>query len=98
MKIHIRNGRLVDPKNGIDAARDVYIAEGRVVGVGASPGGFTADREIDATGLRVVPGLVDLSARLREPGLEYKATLDSELYAAVAGGVTSLACPPATAA
>ena len=96
MKIHIRNGRLVDPKNGIDAARDVYIAEGRVVGVGASPGGFTADREIDATGLRVVPGLVDLSARLREPGLEYKATLDSELYAAVAGGVTSLACPPDT--
>jgi len=96
VKIHIRNGRLVDSKNGVDAVRDVYIAEGRVAGVGAPPGGFKADREIDATGLLVAPGLVDLSARLREPGLEYKATLDSELYAAVAGGVTSLACPPDT--
>lgn len=96
MRIHIKGGRLVDPKNGLDAARDVYIAEGRVVSVGAAPGGFKADREIDATGLLVAPGLVDLSARLREPGLEYKATLDSELYAAVAGGVTSLACPPDT--
>lgn len=96
MKIHVRNGRLVDPKHGIEAARDLYIAEGRVVGIGTSPGGFLADHEIDATGLVVAPGLVDLSARLREPGLEYKATLESELYAAVAGGVTSLACPPDT--
>jgi len=96
VKIRINNGHLVDPRNGVDAARDVYIAEGRIAGVGKPPGGFKADREIDATGLLVAPGLVDLSARLREPGLEYKATLDSELYAAVAGGVTSLACPPDT--
>jgi dihydroorotase len=96
MKIHIRDGRLVDPKNGIDAQRDLYLAAGRVVGVGAAPEGFHANRTIDASGCIVAPGLVDLSARLREPGFEYKATLESEMLAAVAGGVTSLACPPDT--
>jgi len=96
MKIQIRNGRLIDPKRAIDAVQDLFVADGRIAGVGTAPGGFNADREIDASGLTVAPGLVDLSARLREPGLEYKATLDSELYAAVAGGVTSLACPPDT--
>ena len=96
MRIHIKGGRLVDPKHGIDTQRDLYLGDGRVAGVGSSPGGFRAERVIDATGLVVAPGLVDLAARLREPGLEYKATLDSELYAAVAGGVTSLACPPDT--
>jgi dihydroorotase len=96
MKIHIRNGRLIDPANGIDAQRDLFVAAGRIVAVGAAPDGFSANRVIDATGLVVCPGLVDLSARLREPGLEYKATLESEMAAAVAGGVTSLACPPDT--
>ena len=96
MKIHIKNGRLIDPKNGIDAVRDVYIAAGKVVAVGTAPDGFTANRTIDATDKIVCPGLVDLSARLREPGFEYIATLDSEMNAACAGGVTSLACPPDT--
>lgn len=96
MKIHIKNGRLVDPKNGIDGKRDLFIAGGEIVGVGAPPDGFGANKTIDATGLVVAPGLVDLSARLREPGFEYKATLQSEMRAAVAGGVTSLACPPDT--
>ncbi len=96
MKIHIRNGRLIDPRHGIDARRDLYIAAGRVVGVGEAPADFHANRVIDAEGLVVCPGLVDLSARLREPGLEYRATLESEMRAAAAGGVTSLACPPDT--
>jgi dihydroorotase len=96
VKVHVKGGRLVDPKHGVDAARDLFLVEGRVAGVGTAPGGFRADRVVDATGLVVAPGLVDLSARLREPGLEYKATLESELRAAVAGGVTSLACPPDT--
>ncbi|MCE5181975.1 MAG: dihydroorotase [Betaproteobacteria bacterium] len=96
MKIHIRNGRLIDPKNGIDAQRDVFIAAGKVAAVGAMPEGFHANRVIDASGLVICPGLVDLSARLREPGYEYKATLESEMLAAVAGGVTSLVCPPDT--
>ena len=96
MKIHIKGGRLIDPKNGIDATQDIYIAAGKVVAIGAAPGGFCANRTLDATGKIVCPGLVDLSARLREPGFEYKATLASEMAAAAAGGVTSLACPPDT--
>ncbi|BAN34058.1 dihydroorotase, multifunctional complex type [Sulfuricella denitrificans skB26] len=96
MKIHIKNGRLIDPNNNIDAQQDVFIAAGKIVAVGAMPERFNANRTIDAAGLVVCPGLVDLSARLREPGLEYKATLESEMLAAVAGGVTSLVCPPDT--
>jgi dihydroorotase len=96
MKIRIANGRLVDPGNGIDRTDDLYIAAGKVIAIGAAPDGFQANRVIDAAGLTVAAGLVDLSARLREPGFEYKATLESEMLAAVAGGVTSLACPPDT--
>ena len=96
MKIHIKNGRLIDPKNSIDTVRDVYIAAGKIVAVGAAPDGFTANRTLDATERIVCPGLVDLSARLREPGFEYIATLESEMDAACAGGITSLACPPDT--
>lgn len=96
MKIHIKNGRLVDPKNRIDSIQDVFIAAGKVVAVGAMTEGFHANRVIDATNKIVCPGLIDLSARLREPGFEYKATLESEMAAAVAGGVTSLVCPPDT--
>ncbi len=96
MKTHIKNGRLIDPKNKIDAQQDVFIAAGQIVGIGRVPNGFHANQTIDASGMIVAPGLVDLSARLREPGDEYKATLKSELQAAAAGGVTSLACPPDT--
>ena len=96
MKIHIKNGRLIDPKNNIDAKQDIFIAAGKVVGLGRVPDGFVANQVIDATDLIVCPGLVDLSARLREPGFEYKATLISEMQAAAAGGITSLACPPDT--
>ena len=96
MKIHIKNGRLIDPRNSIDRVSDVFIASGKVAGIGAAPEGFSANQTIDASDLVVCPGLVDLSARLREPGFEYKATLESELLAAAAGGVTSLACPPDT--
>jgi len=96
MKIHIKNGRLIDPKNGIDAVQDIFIAKGKIVAIGAAPSEFQASRVIDAQSLIVCPGLVDLSVRLREPGLEYMATLESEMAAAVAGGVTSIACPPDT--
>ena len=96
MKIHIKNGRLIDPKHGVDAVQDIFIAKGKVVAIGATPNEFQASRVIDAKSLIVCPGLVDLSVRLREPGLEYKATLESEMGAAVAGGVTSFACPPDT--
>ncbi len=96
MNIHIKNGRLIDPKNNIDALRDVFIAAGKIAAIGAAPSSFVADRVIDASGLIVAPGLIDLAARLREPGYEYMATLESEMEAAVAGGITSLACPPDT--
>lgn len=96
MKIHIKNGHLIDPKNNMDNKQDVFIAAGKIAGIGKAPDGFTANLTIDATDLVVSPGFVDLSARLREPGSEYKATLKSELQAALAGGITSLACPPDT--
>ena len=96
MKIQIKNGRLIDPQNGVDAQQELFIAAGKVVGIGQAPADFIANQVIDATGLVVCPGLVDISARLREPGYEYKATLESEMLAAAAGGVTSLACPPDT--
>ncbi|HCI14966.1 MAG TPA: dihydroorotase [Gallionellaceae bacterium] len=96
MNIHIKNGRLIDPKNNIDAQQDVFIATGKIAAIGSAPAGFVADKVIDASGLIVAPGLIDLAARLREPGYEYMATLESEMAAAVAGGITSLACPPDT--
>ena len=94
--IQISNGRLIDPKSGTDAKKDVFIADGRIVAIGRAPAGFQPGRVIDAAGLVVAPGFVDLSARLREPGFEHKATLESEMQAAVAGGVAHLAIPPDT--
>jgi dihydroorotase len=96
MKIHIKNGRIVDPMSARDSVGDLYIAAGRIVGIDEAPADFHANRSIDASDLVVCPGLVDLSVRLREPGFEYKATLESEMLAAASGGVTSLACPPDT--
>jgi dihydroorotase len=96
MKIHIKGGRVVDPQSGTEKVQDLYLAAGKIAGIGQVPDGFHANRVIEASGLVVCPGLVDLSARLREPGFEHKATLESEMAAAVAGGVTSLACPPDT--
>jgi dihydroorotase len=96
MRIHVKGGRVVDPLNGIDRALDVYIGAGKIASVGEAPQDWSAGRTIDASGLVVCPGLVDLATRLREPGFEYMATLESEMEAALAGGVTSLACPPDT--
>ncbi len=96
MKIEIINGRLIDPASGIDRKSSLFIAAGKIAAVGAAPAAWHASRTIDAAGMIVCPGLIDLSARLREPGFEYKATLESEMEAAVAAGVTSLACPPDT--
>ncbi len=96
MKIHIKNGRVIDTASATDAVQDVFIAACKIVALGQAPADFVANKTIDATGLIVTAGLVDLSARLREPGFEYKATLESELQAAMRGGVTSLVCPPDT--
>jgi len=96
MNILISNGRVVDPASGFDQTGDVAIADGKILSIGQAPGDFKAARTIDAAGCLVVPGLVDLAARLREPGYEHEGMLESEMAAAVAGGVTSLVCPPDT--
>jgi dihydroorotase len=96
MKQQIEGGRVIDPASGFDKIATVYIENEKIVGIDSSPKGFIADQIHDADGCWVLPGLVDLSARLREPGFEFKSALESELQAAVAGGVTSLACPPDT--
>src|SRR5258708_14422565 len=96
MKIHIEGGTLIDPAAGTEQQQDIFIAAGKIVAIGQAPADFNAAKTIDAKGLHIVPGLVDLSARLREPGYEHKATLESEMVAALPGGVTSLVCPPDT--
>ena len=96
MKILIKNGRVVDPASGRDERADIAIAAGRILTIGAVSSDFHANRVIDASGCVVAPGLVDLAARLREPGHEHEGMLESELNAAAAGGVTSLVCPPDT--
>ena len=101
MKILIRQGRVIDPASGRDEIADVAIEAGRIAGItsigsGGSATDFVADRVIEARGLVVAPGLVDLAARLREPGQEHEGMLESELAAAAAGGVTSLVCLPDT--
>ena len=96
MKLLIRNGRVIDPASGRDELADIAIAADRIVAIGRVSGEFRAERTIDATGLVVAPGLVDLAARLREPGQEHEGMLESELAAAAAGGVTSLVCQPDT--
>ena len=96
MKVLIQHGRVVNPASQFDALCNVTIADGHIVAVGSAPDGFSPDQTIDATGCIVAPGLVDLAARLREPGHEHEGMLQSEMAAAVAGGVTSLVCPPDT--
>jgi dihydroorotase len=99
MKVLIQNGRVIDPVSGRDEMADVAVAAGRIVGIhpkGQVPVEFDPARTIDAGGCVVAPGLVDLAARLREPGHEHEGMLESELNAAAAGGVTSLVCPPDT--
>ncbi|MDF1643427.1 MAG: dihydroorotase [Pseudomonadales bacterium] len=92
--LKIINGWLVDPKGGTEQAADLFIHDGQIIAIGAAPDGFVADQEVDAAGMWVMPGVVDLAVRLPEPGYESRGSIDSELAAAVAGGVTTLCCTP----
>ncbi|HYS13393.1 MAG TPA: dihydroorotase [Burkholderiaceae bacterium] len=94
MKLAIRNGRVVDPASKVDGRADVFVDDGRIVAIGTAPHGFSAERTLDATGLIVAPGLVDLCARMREPGAD--GALKVESHAALAGGITGVVCPPDT--
>ena len=92
----ITGGRLLDPASGLDGQFDLAITDGKILAMGEIPGSFQPDLILDASACIVAPGLVDISARLREPGYEHAGMLASELAAAAAGGVTSLVCPPDT--
>ncbi len=92
----ITAGRVIDPAGGIDRVTDLFIADGRIVALDNAPEGFTADRVLEVPGQVVCPGLIDLSASLREPGFEHKASIASEAAAAAASGITTLCCPPDT--
>ncbi len=88
MNTLIEHGRVIDPATGRDEVADLAIADGRIAAIGAAPADFAPQRRIDARGCWVLPGLVDLAARLPR--------LECDMRAAVAGGVTSLVCPPDT--
>lgn len=94
--ILIKGGRVIDPARGFDEITDLALANGVILAIKNIASEFQPDQTIDATGCIVVPGLVDLAVRLREPGHEHERMLESEMAAAVAGGVTSLVCLPDT--
>lgn len=96
MNILIQGGRVIDPATALDTEADVALSHGRILSIGNVPADFEPHQTVDATGCIVAPGLVDLCVRLREPGHEHEGMLASELAAAVAGGVTSVVCPPDT--
>jgi len=96
MNIHIKNGHVIDPANGLDKVTDLFIQEGKIASLGSAPAGFKAHSTIDANNLVVCPGLIDIRARLREPGQENKGSIESETRAAAHGGVTTLCTPPDT--
>ena len=95
MKLIIRNGRIVDPVGGIGGVMDVLIENGKIAAIGNGLSAAGA-RIIDAAGLTVSAGLVDMHVHLREPGFEYKETIETGCAAAARGGVTTLACMPNT--
>jgi len=96
MKILIKGGRVIDPASSFDQVCDVAVAAGRIIAIQKIAPDFAPNKVIDASGCIVAPGLVDLAVRLREPGHEHEGMLESEMAAAVAGGVTSVVCPPDT--
>jgi len=92
--LQIKNGRIIDPANGIDKKADLWIEDGKVAAIGKHKG--TPDQTIDASGKIVCPGLIDMHVHLREPGQEWKEDIESGSRAAIAGGVTSMCCMPNT--
>jgi dihydroorotase len=92
--LRITNGRVIDPLQGVDQVTDLWIAADKIAGIGAQT--LQATQTIDATGKIVCPGLIDMHVHLREPGREEDETIATGTAAALAGGVTSVACMPNT--
>lgn len=95
-QILIKGGHLCDPSQSLDKKTDLYIQGGKITGIGDAPDGFKAGEIIQADDQLIIPGVVDLCARIREPGFEHKATIESETRAAARAGITTLCCPPDT--
>ena len=95
-RLLIRNGRVIDPSQGLDQGMDVLLENGSVAALGERLDVPSETRVLDAAGLVVAPGFIDLHTHLREPGFEHKETIESGCRAAVAGGFTSLCCMPDT--
>jgi dihydroorotase len=96
MSLHIRNGSVVEATGSADRKVDIYLQNGKIVGLGSAPNGFRADQVIDANNHLILPGLIDIQARLRDPGQPEKANIASETEAAVKNGITGLCIPPDT--
>ena len=96
MSLHIKNGRVVEATGAADRVIDIYLQNGKIVGLGSAPNGFRAEQVIDAGNHLILPGLIDIQARLRDPGQPEKANIESETEAAVKNGITSLCIPPDT--
>jgi len=96
MNLVIKNIRIIDPSQKIDSKTNLYVSRGKIAGIGESLDGFTEDHIIDGTGKWLIPGIVDLQARLSEPGSDYQGSIKTETKAAVAGGITTICCSPDT--
>lgn len=96
MKLLIKGGRVINPASQFDQVCDIAIAAGRIIAIGSIPSDFVPNKTLDASHCVVAPGLMDLAVRLREPGHEHEGMLESEMAAAVAGGITSVVCAPDT--
>jgi dihydroorotase len=96
MSILIKNGHVIDPSENIDALNDILIKGKKIKGIYPRSKAPDADKVIDASGCIVIPGLVDMHTHLREPGFEYKETIQTGTMAAIKGGITSVCCMPNT--
>src|SRR5438132_8153564 len=97
MRLLIQNGYVIDPAQGINTGKSLFIEDGRVVGLSSYSDPVPEGAEVfDATGLIIAPGFIDMHVHLREPGHEYKETIASGAAAAIAGGFTTVCAMPNT--
>lgn len=96
MSLHIKDGRLIVPAAATQRTADLFLQDGKIIGIDRAPAGFQAAQTLDASGRWIMPGLIDCQARLRDPGQPEKANIESETAAAIKNGITTLCMPPDT--